>query len=79
MVVPCALSGSRVSSGHDENHHVTVAYSLAARHCLFVKYDGQLTVVACKLVSEAVSPIADAMATSQTLQEVDLSWNPLRR
>ncbi|CAM9904008.1 unnamed protein product, partial [Hapterophycus canaliculatus] len=39
----------------------------------------KLTVVACKLVGEAVGPIADAMATSQTLQEVDLSWNPIRR
>ncbi|CAN0524793.1 unnamed protein product, partial [Ectocarpus sp. 12 AP-2014] len=27
----------------------------------------------------AVGPIADAIATSQTLQEVDLSWNPIRR
>ncbi|CAN0134436.1 unnamed protein product [Scytosiphon promiscuus] len=39
----------------------------------------KLTVVACKLVGEAVSPVADAIATSQTLQEVDLSWNPLQR
>eukprot|EP00903_Cladosiphon_okamuranus_P011608 g10918.t1 len=39
----------------------------------------KLTVIACKLVGEAVSPIADAIATSPTLEEVDLSWNPIRR
>lgn len=39
----------------------------------------QLVVIACKLVGEAVSPIADAIASSQTLEEVDLSWNPIRR
>ncbi|CBN79012.1 Hypothetical leucine rich repeat and MORN motif protein [Ectocarpus siliculosus] len=39
----------------------------------------ELATIACKLIGEAVGPIADAIATSQTLQEVDLSWNPIRR
>ncbi|CAM9218551.1 unnamed protein product [Ectocarpus sp. 13 AM-2016] len=39
----------------------------------------KLATIACKLIGEAVGPIADAIATSQTLQEVDLSWNPIRR
>ncbi|CAN0164072.1 unnamed protein product, partial [Laminaria digitata] len=33
----------------------------------------------CKLAGGAIAPIADAIATSEGLKEVDLSWNPIRR
>ena len=39
----------------------------------------QLSVVACKLARGRITPIADAIATSEGLEEVDLSWNPIRR
>ena len=35
--------------------------------------------IACKLTGGAIAPIADAIATSEGLEEADLSWNPIRR
>lgn len=38
----------------------------------------QLSVIACKLDSETLVPIADVAATAEKLQDLDLSWNPIR-
>ncbi|CAM9169851.1 unnamed protein product [Ascophyllum nodosum] len=39
----------------------------------------KLVLIGCKLSEETIGPVADIMATSQKLEEVDLSWNPIRR
>lgn len=39
----------------------------------------QLSLTACKLTGEAVAPVAEIIGFSEELEEVDLSWNPVRR